>query len=1069
MDIGDWAGGIGLLRGNSVLHAETYTDYHNTTLEVRRGLRRGRRTRRSKKMRLARLRSWILRQADPIKAAEVAAWRQSHPGSKRLPNNLRLPDPYRLMPMHCFQCQPTEYKRKIGPQKLTLPTWVEAAKDGKLPNGMPINSDAFVIALTHLFQKRGFAWEGSDLSEMTDKELAQELKTVRLTETAAQQLRTEIERRKQNPEPEREGKIADFEKQVAQGLARPKQSRVAEHRSVVEGELQDIVRAFTRSCCGEEAETVAASWCDALVRILNKPIRPARFENRVISGCSWCSKNTPRKYKVRRQAFAAALRNIRTRLLGSVSGMLLNDEQRKPFLELFGDEKFRAKIRKAREDKFRKMLGTLKAQEEMAKQLAELTGDDKPKGRTNLCQQHLELAGEGAFLCSRHGAICKIRADGVSHEPLERVTRIGPAVRITRNPCREAHDKRLIQRIEEILFDKNGKPRHGALPSLITLEFPKPNVAQTLRCPYCNEKVAADLQLRFKVRKLQLQPVVKPDTSLDFKCPNETCSRQADGNLLRLTAERRRFINGKMQWRHFSVPNNEAVLRKAVGGMKQKKKRQYLAETRECCVYCGTKLGLDTMQLEHIFPKSRGGPFLDYNLVPSCKECNPQQGDGKGGGKGNLTPWEWRGRDDADWWGEFAKRVSALPMPQRKKEILLSQDLSYPDNPTALARAGGRSRQFIEALKEMLIKHGIPPERIADNYERDKIVIQTIEGWTTSKLRMSWRTHDDGRENFPRKNDKDLHNHAQDAVVIAACPPHTWRESLFTESRTVDGKQVPGLAPQSLAPDWADFFSKRTKPLVRLLGRYDVSWRRGFMDLNFWRNRKTDTQKPIQRKLIAELKRCQAEQIRDKRIREVFKNLCRKYDVPPNKPLPDSALAELRDKFPGIRRVQYITQPGGLPLVIEPRDGPARVAQAKPGSEGAKVWLRAGVTLENAKDRDISISVLRPEPLRGFRKLRDNELLAEYEPSVPPDATVLNGEGWRRHEFILMHDGWWQLKEFSDGEITLLPENAIPKQLGERMGLENGLKAPERTLRKKGLLEYFRWRGQAQSAAAANA
>ncbi|MGH7205107.1 MAG: RRXRR domain-containing protein, partial [Nitrospiraceae bacterium] len=65
IDIGEWAGGIAVVRGNEILHAETYTDYHGTTLEKRRQLRRGRRTRHAKKMRLARLRSWVLRQELP--------------------------------------------------------------------------------------------------------------------------------------------------------------------------------------------------------------------------------------------------------------------------------------------------------------------------------------------------------------------------------------------------------------------------------------------------------------------------------------------------------------------------------------------------------------------------------------------------------------------------------------------------------------------------------------------------------------------------------------------------------------------------------------------------------------------------------------------------------------------------------------------------------------------------------------------------------------------------------------------------------------------------------------------
>src|SRR5438045_4083171 len=77
VDFGEAAGGIALVRCNEILHAETFVDFHNTTLETRRTLRRGRRTRHSKKMRLARLRSWLLRQ--------------------KLTDGSRLPDPYQIM------------------------------------------------------------------------------------------------------------------------------------------------------------------------------------------------------------------------------------------------------------------------------------------------------------------------------------------------------------------------------------------------------------------------------------------------------------------------------------------------------------------------------------------------------------------------------------------------------------------------------------------------------------------------------------------------------------------------------------------------------------------------------------------------------------------------------------------------------------------------------------------------------------------------------------------------------------------------------------------------------------
>ncbi|GEM_PF-1492676 len=1056
IDIGQWAGGIALVQDRRILHAETYVDYHATTLEDRRTLRRGRRTRHSKKMRVARLRSWVMRQPDPSKRQEIAAWRREHP-KERLPHQLRLPDPYRLMSRHCFQCQPTEYRQTVATQKPSLGTWVEAAVKGALPDGTPLTSEGFVVALTQLFQKRGFVWGGSDLSEMSDKELSQELDHIRLTPEVALQIEREVQRRRENPQSEREGKIPDFEKRVADALCRQKQNRVAEHRSIVESDLREVVKKFT-SAHSDGKNKLCDAWIRELLKLLNKPLRLARFENRVISGCSWCSKNTPRKYKVREDAYKAAVRNIRIRIPGAASGVPLNEQQRQEFLSRFYDPEFRNKTEKVRQATFERMLSRIRAQEALARQLAELTGNNKPTGRTNLCQQHLRLASEGSFQCYRHRAICKL-SGGSEHETLERIERLGPAVRTTRNPCREAHDKRLIQRIEQIIFDGD-KLRFGDVPSLVTIEFPKPNTAQTLTCPFCKEKLAADTQLRYRIRKLKLEPAHKADDAKNFSCPNESCSSSASGQQLRLVAERRIFNRGKVDWKLFSVPNNEAVLRKAAGGMKQKKKQQYLAEINAKCIYCGSSIGIENSQIEHIFPESRGGPFLDYNLTLACSRCNPAQDSKTNGwqGKDNRTPFEWIERDKGGpvTWQRFEERVQSLPMPQRKKEILLSKEESYPDNPTALARAGGRCRQFIEELKAMLQEHGISQDQIADNYATGKLVIQTIEGWTTSKLRASWQNHLDGRPNFPRKNDRDLHNHAQDAVVIAACPPHTWRETLFTETRIVDGKLVPGLAPFELAPDWSAFSAGLSAPLVRLLGRYRLNWKQPAVDTKFYEV-SSRFNEPIRFVPLTELKANQVHRVIDQEISKELIRLCAAHAVTGKKVLSTAVIQDLRAVVKRslnapLRRVRVRFEGIGSPkklVCISPKDGPVRRTRPTIPSEGALVWLREGVHLGSAKPRDVNISLLRPEPLQRLG-------LSAYEPPVPREARVLNENGWRRYDFIFLQDGWFRFKEFSDAKITVLPERSIPDSLAERMALDVVDGFPERYLGKSELLEYFR-------------
>lgn len=42
----------------------------------------------------------------------------------------------------------------------------------------------------------------------------------------------------------------------------------------------------------------------------------------------------------------------------------------------------------------------------------------------------------------------------------------------------------------------------------------------------------------------------------------------------------------------------------------------------QLCWYCGVKLGLKEIHVDHIDPLSRGGEDVIYNLALACKSCN---------------------------------------------------------------------------------------------------------------------------------------------------------------------------------------------------------------------------------------------------------------------------------------------------------------------------------------------------------------------------------------------------------------------------------------------------------------
>jgi len=61
-----------------------------------------------------------------------------------------------------------------------------------------------------------------------------------------------------------------------------------------------------------------------------------------------------------------------------------------------------------------------------------------------------------------------------------------------------------------------------------------------------------------------------------------------------------------------------------------------MTDSVQTCVYCGTVAG--PFQLDHVVPRSRGGPNHPRNLIDSCAKCN--------GEKGNRLPSEWLGAEN---------------------------------------------------------------------------------------------------------------------------------------------------------------------------------------------------------------------------------------------------------------------------------------------------------------------------------------------------------------------------------------------------------------------------------------
>lgn len=145
IDLGDKTG-FALVKDNKIITAKTLIDLHSNTLENRRSIRRGRRSRQARKRRLAILRSWILRQKVDGK---------------------QLPDPYTVMRDKRYWSVYNKFK--VKPET----GWLDAMK-----NESKISPEDFVRGLTLIFRKRGYK-SAKDMSKLSDKEFERYLKNTK--------------------------------------------------------------------------------------------------------------------------------------------------------------------------------------------------------------------------------------------------------------------------------------------------------------------------------------------------------------------------------------------------------------------------------------------------------------------------------------------------------------------------------------------------------------------------------------------------------------------------------------------------------------------------------------------------------------------------------------------------------------------------------------------------------------------------------------------------------------------------------------------------------------------------
>jgi 5-methylcytosine-specific restriction endonuclease McrA len=62
------------------------------------------------------------------------------------------------------------------------------------------------------------------------------------------------------------------------------------------------------------------------------------------------------------------------------------------------------------------------------------------------------------------------------------------------------------------------------------------------------------------------------------------------------------------------------------GGSDKKVRERVLRRDQFRCVYCGIKFPPESLTVDHVQPRMRGGDHSEGNLVAACRPCNADKG-----------------------------------------------------------------------------------------------------------------------------------------------------------------------------------------------------------------------------------------------------------------------------------------------------------------------------------------------------------------------------------------------------------------------------------------------------------
>ncbi len=211
---------------------------------------------------------------------------------------------------------------------------------------------------------------------------------------------------------------------------------------------------------------------------------------------------------------------------------------------------------------------------------------------------------------------------------------------------------------------------------------------------------------------------------------------------------------------------------------------------------------LDEYEIEHIVPRTKGGPDAVVNYVLTTKETNTA--------KANRIPYEWFHQEMPDKWDAYVNRVRsrALVLRNKKVQLLISPNAEeLAEKYTALAETA-----WIAKLAQAIVGLHFGWRNGVDENGNKRVTV--ISGGLTGRIRRKYGLNQvlnpnaKTEEEAEKKNRDDDRHHALDAMVISFIP--SWgrdskKESFFRFPEPIHKnakgffeKEIASVIPQSL-------------------------------------------------------------------------------------------------------------------------------------------------------------------------------------------------------------------------------------------------------------------------------